>query len=307
MAGESDPLFSLIIPSLGRREEVKLLLRSIEAQSCRDFEVILVDQNDDDLLGDICREFASRLPLTRLRIEPSGVSRARNYGLGFARGTIINFPDDDCEFTSNLLVRVADILRDRPETDAVFARAIDPISKESSVTKFARESQPVTTANLYHTTVEFTMFARRSLFKEVGPLDESLGVGTFFGAEEGADFVLRALYLKKRLHYDATLEIYHVQKIARYDAKEQARAYNYGKGFGRLAVKHLRLYRRPMAALRFLSFQARAAVAVILYFCLIKPERCGYYLKLIKGRFVGASQSWGEFQSTRGTTANDGR
>ncbi|MEQ1851196.1 MAG: glycosyltransferase family A protein [Chthoniobacteraceae bacterium] len=296
MTGKEGLLFSLIVPTLNRCEDVRRLLVSIEAQTCRDFEIILVDQNPDDLLGEICRDFAGRMPLLHLKVDFKGAARARNHGLGFAKGSILNFPDDDCEFAPDVLARVAAILRESPGKDAVFARAVDPKTKESSVTKFATGSRWVTAANLYHTTVEFTMFARRTLFDEVGLLDENLGVGTFFGAEEGADFVLRAVYLGKRLHYDPALLIYHVQKVQRFDAKERSRAYNYGKGFGRLSVKHLRLYRQPHAALRFLVFQARAAVAVLLFLLLLKPERCRYYLKLIQGRFVGVFRSWGEFR-----------
>ncbi len=301
MTGERKILFSLIVPTLGRCDEVRRLFLSMEAQSCRDFEVILVDQNADDLLDDVCRDFARKHTLVRLKIEPRGVSSARNHGLGFANGAIVNFPDDDCEFTPNLLARVANVLMLRPETDAIFARAVDPVSRESSVTKFAARSQAVTAANLYRTTVEFTMFARRALFKEVGLMDENLGVGTFFGAEEGADFVLRALYMGKRLQYDATLLVLHPQKIAHYGAAEQKRAYEYGKGFGRLSVKHLRLYQHPHAAMRFLYFQIRAAAAALLYLCLLKPERCIYYLKLICGRFTGACHSWSAFQKKDAT------
>jgi glycosyltransferase involved in cell wall biosynthesis len=297
--------FSLIVPTLNRREEVRRLLVSIESQSHQDFEVIIVDQNADDLLGDICRDFARRMPVLHLKVEAKGAARARNHGLGFSKGAIINFPDDDCEFTPDLLARVADILRDSPDTDAVFGRAVDPETRESSVTKFATGSQWVTAANLYHTTVEFTMFARRPLFDTVGLLDENLGVGTFFGAEEGADFVLRALYLKKRLHYDPTLLLYHIQKVARYDAKEQDRAYNYGKGFGRLSVKHLRLYRQPGAALRFLKFQARAAIAALLSLVLFQSERRRYYVRLFQGRMTGVFRSWGEFR--RGANAARGK
>jgi glycosyltransferase involved in cell wall biosynthesis len=307
MTGKEGFLFSLIVPTLGRCEDVRRLLVSLEAQTCRDFEVIIVDQNADDLLGDICHDFASRMPLLRLRVDFKGAARARNHGLGFAKGALINFPDDDCEFTPDLLARVATILRESPEKDAVFARAVDPVTKESSVTKFATGSEWVTAANVYHTTVEFTMFARRALFDEVGLLDENLGVGTFFGAEEGADFVLRAIYLGKRLHYDPALLIYHVQKVERFDEKERNRAYNYGKGFGRLSVKHLRLYRQPRAALRFLVFQARAAVAVLLYLLLLKPERCRYYLKLIQGRFVGVLRSWREFRGSGSAVVHGSR
>ena len=288
-------LFSLIVPTLNRREEVGRLLASIEAQTFRDFEVIVIDQNPNDLLGDICRDFARRLPLLHVRAESKGPARARNHGLGFAKGTLINFPDDDCEFRPELLARVAAQMGERPELDALFARAVDPVSGESSVTKFDTQSQWVTAENLYRTTVEFTMFARRTLFAAVGLLDEKLGVGTYFGAEEGADFVLRALYQNKRLYYDPTLLISHIQKIARYDARERQRAYNYGKGFGRLSVKHAFLYKKPFAASRFFRFQLRAAAGALLSICRIRPSRAAYYCMVIGGRLVGAFKSWPEF------------
>ena len=288
-------LFSLIVPTLNRREDVGRLLASIEAQTFRDFEVIVIDQNPNDLLGDICRDFARRLPLLHVRAESKGPARARNHGLGFTKGALINFPDDDCEFRPDLLARVAAQMGAHQEVDALFARAVDPISGESSVTKFDTQSQWVTTENLYRTTVEFTMFARRALFDEVGLLDEKLGVGTYFGAEEGADFVLRALYRNKRLYYDPTLLISHIQKVARYDAKERLRAYNYGKGFGRLSVKHAFLYRKPFAAFRFLNFQLRAVIGAVLSLCRLQPARAAYYLMVIRGRLVGVFKSWSEF------------
>ena len=295
MSDSKRVLFSLIVPTISRREDVGRLLASIEAQSFRDFEVIVIDQNRGDLLDAIFRDFSTRLPLQRVRTEPKGPARARNHGLGVAKGTLINFPDDDCEFRPELLARVAAHMDAHPELDALFARAVDPISGESSVTKFDTQSQWVTAENLYRTTVEFTMFARRGLFDDVGPLDEKLGVGTYFGAEEGADFVLRAIYKNKRLYYDPTLLISHIQKVTRYDAKERQRAYHYGKGFGRLSVKHAFLYKKPFAAFRFLNFQLRAAAGALFAICHLQPARAAYYLWVVRGRFVGVLKSWSEF------------
>lgn len=306
MNGSKDMLFSLIVPTLNRREEVGRLLASIEAQTCRDFEVIIVDQNPGDLLDAVCREFAGRLPLRHLKVEKPGAARARNHGLQSAQGSIINFPDDDCEFTPDLLLQVADRFREGADLDAFFVRAIDPVSREDSVIKSAAGSQWVNCGNIYRTTCEATMFARRNVFEDVGLMDEGLGVGTAFGAEEGADFVLRALYMKKRLYYDPVLLMYHPQKVAQYGAKEWARAYNYGKGFGRLSVKHLLLFRRPGAVFRFLYFQTRSTVAFLLYLCLLKPERSRYYFNFILGRLAGAFHSWREFWNAGGIARGRG-
>jgi len=294
-----DPGFSLIIPTLGRNRELRRLLLSFQKSTFRNFEVIIVDQNRDGLIDDVCREFAGSFPLRQLKVELTGVARARNYGLPFARHEWINFPDDDCEFTPELLAEVARRFAAQPGLDALFARAVDPASRESSVTKFSTQSQWVSPRNVFFTTVEFTMFIKKSVMTEVGPLDEQLGVGTFYGAEEGSDFVLRALAKQKRLFYDPALLIFHEQKVARYDAAEQARAYNYGKGFGRMSVKHLWLHREPGAAIRFVHFQGRALCAAVLYLCLFQPDRSKYYRKSFQGRMVGAWRSWPEFRKTK--------
>ena len=290
-------LFSLIVPTLKRRDDVERLLSSLAAQTCRDFEVIIVDQNADDLLGDICRKFADRLPLRHVKAESRGAACARNRGFGFASGAIINFPDDDCEFTPDLLAQVASRFHESPDLDGLFARAIDPVSGVSSVTKFDTRSQWVTPGNLYRTTVEFTMFVRRRVFDDVGMLDESFGPGTYYGAEEGADFVLRALYKKKRFFYDPSLLVHHAQKVARYDADELKRALSYGRGFGRMSAKHFLVFKQRSAAVRFLKFQFRAMVAMLLFLVRLQPRRSRYYLTLIRGRLGGAMRSWREFRT----------
>jgi GT2 family glycosyltransferase len=299
------PRFSLVIPTLKRLDEVRRLLVSLRDNTCRDFEVIVVDQNRSNLLDDLCREFGVSFPLTHLKPDLTGAARARNHGFQFAKGEIINFPDDDCVFTPGLLAEVSKQFQASPDLDAICGRAVDPVSRQSAVVRFSDRSQWVSVGNVYQTTLEFTMFMKRSVLMDVGPLDEELGVGTYYGAEEGADFVLRALYQGKRFYYDPGLLIYHEHKIARYDANECQKAFNYGRGFGRMSVKHLLLYRKPSALFRFLHFQGRALCAVILYACLLKPERSRYYLKRILGRLIGAYQSYKEFRRMKSKPSQD--
>lgn len=74
------PRFSLIVATVSRTNELRRLLESLTQQGFSDYEVILVDQNDDDRLRDIMDEFAGRVPLFRVS-SPKGVSRARNNGI----------------------------------------------------------------------------------------------------------------------------------------------------------------------------------------------------------------------------------
>ena len=289
------PHFSLIIPTLNRLDDMRRLFVSLRESTLQDFEVIVIDQNDGPLLDALCEEFKSAFPLRWEKIKPIGVAHARNFGFQFARGEIINFPDDDCELTPDLLRNVSERFTASPDLDMLFGRAVDKESLQRSVTRFSEQAQPVTPGNVFSTTVEFTMFLRCEIYTEVGGLDEKLGVGTYYGAEEGSDFVLRALYKKKKLHYDPSLLFYHAQKVGRYDAKEFARAFSYGRGFGRLTVKHWFVYHQPGALIRFLHFQARASVAVLLFAAQLKFPKSRYYLSTILGRIVGVVRCFGEF------------
>lgn len=301
---QTAPRFSLIVPTMKRLDDVRRLLVSIQQNLPASLEVIIVDQNEDSLLDAVCAEFSSVFPLRHEKIKPAGAARARNHGLQFARGEIINFPDDDCELTPDLLARVSERFAAAAGLDMLFGKAVDRESLRRSVTRFSDTAQPVTASNLFSTTVEFTMFLRRGVFDEIGLLDDRLGVGTYFGAEEGSDFVLRALYAGKRLEYDPSLLFYHAQKVGRYDAAEFRRAFSYGRGFGRLTMKHLLRYKRPGALLRFVHFQARAAAAVLLFAARGDFPRSRYYLNVVLGRITGVLHSAGEFLRPGGAPAS---
>jgi glycosyltransferase involved in cell wall biosynthesis len=282
-----NPRFSLIVPTLNRLDDMRRLFVSIQQGTLQDLEVIVIDQNDGPLLDALCAEFKTVFPLRHEKIKPAGVAHARNHGF--------HFPDDDCELTPDLLQQVSDRFAAKADLDMLFGRAVDRETLTRSVTRFSEQAQPVTAGNVFSTTVEFTMFLKRQVWLDVGGLDEKLGVGTYFGAEEGSDFVLRALYMKKQLHYDPALLFYHAQKVGRYDTKEFARAFSYGRGFGRLTVKHLLKLRQISALIRFLNFQVRACAAVLIFAAQFKFSKSRYYLQTILGRIVGVFRSLPEF------------
>ena len=62
--------FSLIVATIGRTEELVRLFHSLECQTHRDFEAIIVDQNTDDRLIAIIREFGQRFTIQRLTSDP---------------------------------------------------------------------------------------------------------------------------------------------------------------------------------------------------------------------------------------------
>ncbi len=88
-------LFSIIVPVYNRREEVADLLRSLECQTDKGFEIILVEDGSTQLsLPDGKGPEGLRLKYWKKSNE--GRSIARNYGIAGADGDFFVFVDSDC-------------------------------------------------------------------------------------------------------------------------------------------------------------------------------------------------------------------
>jgi glycosyltransferase involved in cell wall biosynthesis len=66
-------------------------LESLAAQSCADFELILVDQNADDRLAGLVKLYRQKFPVLHIKQLEPGLSRARNRGLQHIKGEIQHF------------------------------------------------------------------------------------------------------------------------------------------------------------------------------------------------------------------------
>ena len=136
--------FSLILCTVNRDKVVRELFESFAAQqNAPSFEVILVDQNPDERLLPIVKDFAGKFPIRRYTAKP-GLSRARNIGLNYADGEIIAFPDDDCTYPEHLLRTISDYLDSNPATDGISTLVTDRQGRfsGSSCTGHREESLP---------------------------------------------------------------------------------------------------------------------------------------------------------------------
>ena len=89
------PRFSVIVPVYNRIGEVEDLMASLEAQTSKDFEVVIVEDGSTER----CEEAVRRHPGVRSKYfykENEGRSIARNYGMERAEGDYFIFFDSDC-------------------------------------------------------------------------------------------------------------------------------------------------------------------------------------------------------------------
>lgn len=90
------PRFSVVIPVFNRASSVLPILRSVQDQTFRDFECIVVDDGSSD--GEELRKMVEGLGDPRFRYvhrKNGGGGAARNTGIDEARGDIIAFLDSD--------------------------------------------------------------------------------------------------------------------------------------------------------------------------------------------------------------------
>ncbi len=272
------PYFSLIVATMGRAQELSRLFATLSEQSCRDFEVILVDQNTDERLGPIVEAWQSHFEIQHLRSEP-GLSRSRNKGLIVAKGELIAFPDDDCWYPSDTLHKVKIWFESHPKYDLLSGCARTEELRLTS-NRWMRASCEIASRNVFRTGISFTLFFRASAISAVRGFDESLGLGagTRFGSGEESDYVFRLLAAGSRGWFDRELTIHHPDKTQ--DFSEAARARSYGIGFGRLLRKH----KLPLSYSLYMC--TRPAGGWLLAVARRRPG-AGVYWATLKGRLEG--------------------
>lgn len=95
---------SVVVPCYKVEKYLAELIESLQKQTFRDIEVILVDDGSPDRTGAICDEYASKDMRLHVIHKPNGgVSAARNDGMRMATGEYIIFADSDDYLPENAI------------------------------------------------------------------------------------------------------------------------------------------------------------------------------------------------------------
>jgi GT2 family glycosyltransferase len=269
--------FSLVTATLGRTEEVRALLVSLTLQTFTDFELIIVDQNDDDRLLPILTAFPA-LNIRHLRCPVQALSLARNRGFDRCVGTIVAFPDDDCLYRPETLALVNACFAADPSLALLSGPAISSEGTLSSG-RWLASGGPITLATVWTAVIAFNLFIRRDLVAEVGGFDLALGVGARFGSAEDTDLAIRVLQAGGKGVFNPSLQVVHPDK--RLTQAAVARAFSYGTGLGRVLRKH----RVPRLVL--LQFFIRPMGGMLWSLMRLRLLHVRYYGKTLLGRMTG--------------------
>lgn len=273
--------FQLIVTTLGRSQELARLLASLEEQSHRDLGVLVVDQSEG---RDVATTLEARDWSFQVERAQSsrGLSRGRNEGLRRLAALepapdVIAFPDDDCWYRPDTLERAARLL-EAAGRDGVSGSAADERGRPSTA-RWDPAPGPIEPANVWRRAVSFTLFLRTHVVREIGPFDETLGIGagTPWGSGEETDYLLRALEHGFALYYEPSLIVHHPQK-----ERSPVVAISYGRGMARVLRTHgYSPWFRSKAVLRPLGGSLLSLVRG-------RGRQARYHWAVFKGRLAGS-------------------
>jgi len=98
--------FTLIIPTYNRADLLVKTLQSILAQTCNDYEALIIDDGSTDATEQVVNAFIAQQTCDRFKYfkkENAERGAARNYGAKHAKGKYLNFVDSDDVLINNHL------------------------------------------------------------------------------------------------------------------------------------------------------------------------------------------------------------
>lgn len=178
----SVPRISVIIPVYNRAALVGRALDSVFAQTCRDYEIIVVDDGSSDGSVELLESYGDRL--ITVRQANAGAAAARNAGIALARGEFIAFLDSDDEWCSDKLRCQVEYFDVHPDVALVYTDMIEVVDGyvESEAYlhcgAYSRTGEGDLYEALLHENFIFTptVMVRRTIFDGVGMFDTQLAI-----------------------------------------------------------------------------------------------------------------------------------
>jgi GT2 family glycosyltransferase len=261
------PAVSVIVSTRNRPDQIVDCLRSILANPGLDFELVVVDQSDDDVSRRAVEAALSDSRLRWLSSSTRGLSRSRNTAVAAARGAVLAFTDDDCRVPTDWVQGIRSIFDAQPDLGLVFGGVL--LRPEDRARGFAAEFEPAGTRD-YHRSFPDTwgvganMSIRRAVLDRVGSFDALLGAGAPFFAGEEIDVTIRALDAGYKVRLTDAIAVLHLGVREGAEAGRLIRGY--GIGLGATFGKHVRLGTPGMAAVlaRYVAARSRHSLREVL-------------------------------------------
>jgi glycosyltransferase involved in cell wall biosynthesis len=99
----TNPLVSIIVPAYNSAKHISATIKSVQNQTYKDFELIIVDDGSKDNTREVIESFLDDKRIRYIFQENKGQASARNNGIGKSKGLFIAFQDSDDLWKSDKL------------------------------------------------------------------------------------------------------------------------------------------------------------------------------------------------------------
>jgi len=164
--------FSIITPSLNQSQYLEKTIKSIQRQTYKNFEHIVVDGGSTDGTIEILKKYSNKIKW--ISEKDKGQTNAINKGLKMAKGEIVAYLNSDDLYEKDTLETVVNFFSKNSKAMIVYGKAKFIDEKGRFLGYY--ETQEPTLKNLFKECVisQPTVFFRKKLLEEIGYFDESL-------------------------------------------------------------------------------------------------------------------------------------
>jgi len=270
--------------TLGRSKEINEFLDSLIKQDYNEYELIIVDQNDDDRVDIICQPYNQLIDIKIIKTSIKGLSKARNLGMKYVNGDIIAFPDDDCVYPPKLLHKIKIFFKMHPSYRILTTSAIDKL-KGKHYKWFWPYSMELKEKKILRMATSFGIFVKKHNNINI-QFDEQFGVGSLFGAAEEVDYLLKLLNKGYKGYYERNLFVFHRERAINNMTFEEV--FNYSVGVGALIKKHL-YYNRKWFFIEIVLKQMVLSPLKNIFFALLilNKNKMKWAIYILRGKVAG--------------------
>jgi len=209
---------SVILITYGRKEDLKSCLNSILKQGYNDYELIIVDNNEDELISNYLKELISKIKdkdkykVRYYKVNKNlGVTGGRNFGIKKAKGDILVFIDDDAFLENkNTLQKVySNFFRDS-QIGALSFKIINYYSKKIERKEFPHKNKRLNPDKQFETSyfIGAGHAIKKEIFNKIGLYSEDF----FYGMEE-LDLSFKIIDSGYKIYYYPEVIVWHKQSL----------------------------------------------------------------------------------------------
>jgi glycosyltransferase involved in cell wall biosynthesis len=206
-----NPKISVLMPALNAERCIGRALKSLQNQTFKDFELVVIDNGSTDKTREIAAKYADRVLLMKKR----GIGCVRNEGIREAKADIIAFTDSDCEATMDWVEQIDRFFRQTPEEDVMAGETKIPKSTvvgdcisslgfpgggHVGFAKMWKVSKEGYTKKFTGCNFSF----RKSVLKKTGLFDETL-----VAANDDVEMSMRMIKRGVKIRFNPKATIYH--------------------------------------------------------------------------------------------------